>query len=71
MLHRNPSQAAEILAHLRAGKSISSLEALDLFGCYRMGARIAELRAAGHDIVTTIEKRQGKKWARYRLAKEA
>lgn len=71
MSHSQPSQAAAILAYLRAGNTISSLEALDMFGCYRMGARIAELRAAGHHIETSIIKRHGKRWAKYRLIQEA
>jgi hypothetical protein len=50
---RIKTQSNLILAHLRLGKSITSLEALDRFRCFRLAARIGELRAAGHAIKTT------------------
>ncbi len=63
------SQASQILAHLGEGKSISPLEALHLFGCLRLGARIFDLKAAGHDIAMEWETDGTKKWARYSLAR--
>ncbi len=44
------SQNGKILAHLKAGKTITPLEALDLCGSLRLGARIFELKADGHPI---------------------
>ncbi len=41
---RTDSQAAAILSHLQAGNSITPRDALQLFGCMRLAARIAELR---------------------------
>jgi len=38
------SQKKEIFAHLKSGKTLTPLEALRLFGCLRLGARIFELR---------------------------
>ena len=61
------TQTAAILAHLQT-RELTPLEALDLYGCFRLAARIDELRAAGHDIVTRIETRGGKRFASYRLA---
>jgi hypothetical protein len=49
-----PTQSDKILAHLRSGKSITPLEALNLFGCFRLGARIYDLKKAGHNIVTEM-----------------
>ncbi len=44
------SQAKRILSYMLAGNRITPIEALEKFGSFRLGARIADLRAAGHDI---------------------
>ena len=44
------SQNARILEHLQSGKTITGIEALSLYGCFRLPARIADLKALGHDI---------------------
>lgn len=44
------SQAKRILAYMKAGNRITPIEALEKFGSFRLGARIADLRADGHDI---------------------
>ena len=67
------TQCAQIRAHLESGKSITQAEAIEAWGCYRLGARIFDLRAAGMDIITetgTGKNRYGKpvKFAVYRLA---
>lgn len=38
------SQVTAILKHLRQGKAITPLEALELFGCFRLGARIHDIK---------------------------
>ena len=38
------SQNKAILEHLTTGKTINSLEALNLFWCFRLAARISNLR---------------------------
>lgn len=48
----NTSQNANILARLQEGKTISPIEALIDFRCFRLAARINDLRKAGHNIVT-------------------
>jgi hypothetical protein len=63
------SQNKEILAWLQSGKSITPLEALEKFSCFRLGGRIHELRAAGYPIVTTTVAKNGKHFAEYRLEK--
>lgn len=42
---------AQILSYLKAGNSITPLDALQLFGCFRLGARIWDLRKSGVEIV--------------------
>jgi len=37
------SQTSRILSHLLEGKSITALEALDLYGCLRLSARIKDI----------------------------
>ena len=46
------SQERMILEYLQAHRNtgISQAEAINLFGCYRLSARIANLRAAGYII---------------------
>lgn len=46
------SQKTVILEHLRKFGSIEPLTALKEYGVYRLGARISDLRAEGHDIIT-------------------
>ena len=44
-----PTQAQQIEKHLLSGKSITALDALNLYGCMRLAARIAELKES-HEI---------------------
>jgi hypothetical protein len=61
-------QASQILAYLREGKTITPLEALDMFGCFRLGARVWDLKQAGHDIRSRmVDVGNGKRVARYLL----
>jgi len=48
------AQRARLLAHLRQNGSINTFEAISLLNIVRPGARIAELRALGHNIVTHL-----------------
>lgn len=62
------SQSSNILSHLKYNGSITPLEALQEYGCFRLGARVYDLRAQGHDIETEwLELANGKRVARYRL----
>lgn len=62
------SQNAQIAAYLMAGHSITALEALDLFGCFRLASRISDLRKANYDIaVKRVITATGKKIAQYSL----
>ena len=64
------TQCAQIKKWLEDGKSITSLEALEMFGCFRLASRIFDLRERGLDITTTkIKTESGKYVTEYRLAK--
>jgi hypothetical protein len=63
-----PSQKQAVLSHLKEYGSITPLEALKLYGCLRLGARISDLRDEGYKITTDIA--EGKRYAIYRLEKQ-
>jgi len=59
------SQCEEILAHLKSGKRITPMDALGLFGCFRLSARILDLKDEGHAIKKEIVHNNGKRFAEY------
>lgn len=46
------SQCDRIVNYLKAGYSLTSLEALQMFGCMRLASRICDLRDRGYEINT-------------------
>jgi hypothetical protein len=63
------SQCTQILNHLKR-RPITAIQALELYGCFRLAARIYDLRSAGHNITSSeIETKNGKHIAQYRLVK--
>lgn len=63
------SQTVQILSHLKR-KPITPIEALERYGCFRLAARISDLRYQGHVIETETIQRNEKRFARYRLIKK-
>ena len=61
------TQTQQVLAMLQQGIALTQAEAANLIGCWRLGARIHELRQAGYPIVTVSEAHQGGRHARYKL----
>ena len=61
------SQSDQIRAALILGRSLTPLDALQDYGCFRLAARIAELRREGMDIECATETKNGKRYARYFL----
>ena len=62
------TQCKQIAAHLEGGNTITALEALNLFGCFRLASRIHDLRVQGYDIIVDrIKTNTGKTVAQYRL----
>ena len=56
------------LLRYRGDRGITAMDALQEAGSFRLAARIADLRAEGHDITSTMETTAtGKRIARYRL----
>ena len=63
------TQTEMILEYLQKYGEITAIEALSAIGCFRLAARIADLRAMGHEISTEFSK--GKKsYAIYRMESE-
>jgi hypothetical protein len=50
---------------------ITPVEALEKYGCFRLAARIEELRKQGHQIVTRTIQRGEKEFAQYNLVRKA
>ena len=63
------SQLEAIHCYLVEGNSITPLEALQKFGCFRLSGRILELRQLGINIKTEYERNGNKRFARYNLTK--
>jgi len=63
------SHAAQILSYLQEGGLLTPIEALNNFGCFRLAARISDLRNEGYDIRTKMIEVRGKTFAQYRLGK--
>lgn len=61
------TQTEMIRAHLQSGRDLTPIDALNHYGCFRLAARIKELRNQGLPIETLTEQRDGKTWAKYRL----
>ena len=55
------SQNQQIANYLIKGRKLTPIEALNKFGCFRLAARIADLRNDGMHIKTTIVKLKNKK----------
>ena len=52
----NNTQLKQVLSHLKQGRSITQIDAIRLFNCYRLSAIIEKLRRQGCDIVTYNER---------------
>mgnify|MGYP003658869211 CR=1 FL=1 len=61
------SQAGQILKHLQSVGPLTSLDALRLYGCARLAARVADLRRHYRIQSRTITLANGKRVAEYSL----
>ena len=59
------SQNTKIAEHLKAGKGISQQLAISMFKCYRLGARIYDLKQKGMEIYTQMVEHAGSRFALY------
>ncbi len=64
------TQSQLILDHLKAGHILTQMDALKIAGCFRLAARIFDLRAQGHYIeMVPVQTDTGKYIASYKLNK--
>lgn len=61
-------QARKVLAHLNSGKTLSTLEAQNVYGVHRLAARINEIREIGYRVSTERKRDEmGQPYGRYSL----
>lgn len=59
------SQEERIKNHLIMWHTLTAIEALNLFGCFRLSARIYDLRQSGFEVESETIDMNGKRIARY------
>ena len=62
------SQCDAILAYMKLGNAITPLEALRICGCFRLAARIYDLRERGYEVECELVELDGSRVASYYLA---
>lgn len=65
------TQKQQVLAHLKKHGSITPWEAIQKYHITRLAAVVFTLRDEGNKIFAKIEKKDGKRWAKYTLMKLA
>lgn len=60
MVNDKLTHKQQILNHLQKCGSITPLEALQMYGCFRLGARVCDLRKEGYPILTRRADRKSK-----------
>lgn len=64
-------QDKQVLTHLQNGQSITALEALGVYGIFRLSACIYNIRQAGYEVETVRRSdARGRHYARYYLRGE-
>ena len=62
------NQKEQILYYMKRGNSITPIDALNKYGCFRLSAVIYDLKKEGYNIQTTmVNNPNGKKFAKYTL----
>lgn len=67
---KTQNQNDGILKFLKSGKSITAIDALTKFRCFRLAARIHDLREKGHDIAKETIVKNGQHYAVYSLVQK-
>ena len=67
---KTESQNKVLRKHLKSGKSIAPMQALNHFGIYRLASRINDLRNEGMNIITEMQYAYPVKYAKYKLVKK-
>jgi hypothetical protein len=68
IMNERITQEEQILAHLKSGKRITPMEALNLYKCFRLGGRIYDLKKRGFIInKEMVETSGGARVAQYSM----
>ena len=67
---KKKSQKEMVLEHLESGKSITAMEALRLYKCFRLADVIFKLKRDGYRIDTEMVRENDTIFARYRMVVE-
>lgn len=63
------SQNKAILSHLLNGGKLSGIDALNMFGCFRLPARVHDLKQMGYNITGSMVQNGKKRYKVYGLEK--
>lgn len=64
------SQIDKILKHLKSGKTLTPIQALNKFQCFSLAQRIANIKELGYNVKTDMVKiASNKRIAKYKLVK--
>lgn len=66
-MSKRKTQKQMIEEYLLAGNAITPIEALELFGCFRLAAIIHQIREKRHVYTTMITNKYGNRFAKYSL----
>ena len=61
-------QTQQVYRYLCRHGKLTAMDALHKIGCFRLAARIEELRASGIPVRTDLLVKNGRRFAEYRLA---
>ena len=69
-MQKTPTQTTQILLYLKEGNKITGMDALNLFGCWRLGARIWDIKEMGFNVkMKLITTSTGKVVGEYSMGK--
>jgi hypothetical protein len=57
-----------IMKYLATGKPLTAIQALNKFGCFRLAARIHEMRKEGIAVTEKSINKNGKRFSQYQIA---
>lgn len=62
------SQTILIENYLKTGQPLTAIAALNMFGCFRLAARINDLKNKGVEVKCEVVKHNGKRFSQYRIS---
>ena len=63
------TQTDQIIDLMKSGHKLTALDALKQVGCFRLAARIAEVKAMGYPVSSDWVETDGKRYKRYFFVK--